>query len=188
MLFHAWKIRYLMIKLSLSAWLDSLLSMSAFAQHSDIGPQMFRALTSLTFVSYLHLKVIHRMELAMRCVRDHRSRAMIQRMLASWMRLFWGYSLPIFINAPECKIDPGWRYFFCRGETVFPMGLSWTLHDQKAAMFQHQRHGFPGSFMLEGKLPFCTQAQRGDGTIFFQIFFSITVPCHAFTAIMIQIQ
>ena len=43
----------------------SLLSMSAFAQHSDIGPQMFRALTSLTFVSYLHLKVIHRMKLAM---------------------------------------------------------------------------------------------------------------------------
>ena len=68
------------------------------------------------------------------------------------------------------------------------MVLGLIFHDQQAAIFQENINLLLGVFMFERKLALCTKGKGGDCSMFFQILFPITMPCHSFGTIMVKIE
>ena len=97
-------------------------------------------------------------------------------------------SLPARQNRAEGQINTWGMYCFGWWQPVQPVRLRGAFHHQQATVLQHPANGFPGLFVFKGKLAISPQTQRANGTMPLQILFCITVPRHAFTAIMIQVK
>lgn len=81
-----------------------------------------------------------------------------------------------------------WRMDFHGGrQPVQPVALRGVFHHEEAAVFEDDFYLFTGAFVLKGKLPFCTEGHGANGAVFFQIFFPVAVPGHAFTAVVVEV-
>ncbi len=91
-------------------------------------------------------------------------------------------------NRSEGEIHPGGAYFFGGWQSVQPVCLCGAGHYQQAAMLQVHIHPLFGHFMFEGEFALSAKTYRTDGPVSFQVFFSITVPGHAFLTTVVEVE
>ena len=97
-----------------------------------------------------------------------------------------GKAVPSFQHhRPEREVDSrrGDRFGFW--DAVKPVGLGGAFHHQQTAAFQQHGYLLIEAFVLEAKLTFRAEADRGNAGVFIQRFLVIAVPGHALATVLI---